>query len=124
MAAVTTKLFSRRALLHGGAMAAVSTAAFGATPSAVDVAVIGGGVSGCYAGRRLKLASPGARVALFEMSGRIGGRLHSYRFASAPHVVAEVGGMRFLADHKMVQSLIPRFNLVACQRTIRRPSGT
>ena len=43
----------------------------------IDYAIIGGGVSGAYSAWRLKQAMPAARVALFEYSNRIGGKLFS-----------------------------------------------
>jgi cation diffusion facilitator CzcD-associated flavoprotein CzcO len=49
--------------------------------SAVDVAIVGGGISGLYAGWRLLSApdGPKPRVAIFESSGRTGGRLLTWR---------------------------------------------
>lgn len=94
---------SRRRLLQGVAATGVLAPRPGRADDTLDVAVIGGGVAGCYVAARLLDARPALRVALFEASGRVGGRLHSYRFAEAPHVVAEVGGMRFLSDHRLVR---------------------
>ena len=76
----------------------------------VDVAVIGGGIGGIYTGWRL-LTSPLAqsrladwqaargklRVAVFEGSGRLGGRLLSARSPHMPDTTAEIGGMRYVA---------------------------
>src|SRR5918994_2094949 len=74
-----------------------------------DVAIVGGGVGGAYAAWRLltgevdangglDLRSSGAKpkVGLFELSGRIGGRLYSVVPRDMPHVRAELGGMRFV----------------------------
>ncbi|MDL2409594.1 FAD-dependent oxidoreductase [Rhizobium calliandrae] len=86
----------------------------------VDVAIVGGGMSGIYTGWRLltskltgsKLAGWEAargklKVALFEGSGRIGGRLLSARSPHMPETTAEVGGMRYVAPAQtLVTSLV------------------
>jgi monoamine oxidase len=65
----------------------------------IDIAVIGGGVSGAYTAWRLsKHFGAGKSIALFEYSDRIGGRLYSRRLPGMPHVVAELGGMRFIPE--------------------------
>jgi lysine 2-monooxygenase len=86
----------------------------------LDVAIIGGGVSGCYAAYRLLRADPELRplqdlrmasgrdslsVALYEASDRIGGRLWSYRFPDLPDQVAEMGGVAFSPLHANVYGL-------------------
>jgi monoamine oxidase len=86
----------------------------------LDIAIIGGGVSGCYAGYRLLTADPAIpelqgilmasgrdslSVALYEASDRIGGRLWSYRFPQTPNQVAEMGGMCFSPLHANVYGL-------------------
>lgn len=88
----------------------------------VDVAVIGGGIGGIYTGWRL-LTSPLAqspladweaargklKVALFEGSDRIGGRLLSARSPHMPDTTAEVGGMRYVAPAQtLVTGLVER----------------
>jgi Flavin containing amine oxidoreductase len=87
----------------------------------IDVAIVGGGVSGAYTAFRLLGAPSGqskqlrdwaeARggrlsVALFEMSDRIGGRLLSARPPGAPNVVCELGGMRYMSTQTLVKSLV------------------
>lgn len=64
----------------------------------VDVAIVGAGVSGLYAGWRLRCDSEHAErsVAIFEASERVGGRLLSLRPPGIPNMVAELGGMRIL----------------------------
>ena len=57
-----------------------------------EVAIVGGGVSGIVAG--YELMKVGLRPVIYEI-GRIGGRLRSEPFSAAPHIVAELGGMRF-----------------------------
>jgi monoamine oxidase len=106
---------TRRGLLHGAAVAA-GVAAHGSSARAsagevLDVAVVGAGVSGLHAAWRLLTADPATRIAVFEASARIGGRLHSFRFVEAPHAVAEVGGMRFLSDHVLVERLVAHLGL-------------
>jgi monoamine oxidase len=86
----------------------------------LDVAIVGGGVSGCYCGYRLLTADrtiprlqatlkasgrDSLSVALYEASDRIGGRLWSYRFPEAPSAVAEMGGMCFSPLHGNVHGL-------------------
>ncbi len=57
-----------------------------------EVAIIGAGVSGMVAA--YELMRMGLRPVVYEV-GRIGGRLRSVAFDAAPHIVAELGGMRF-----------------------------
>ena len=76
-----------------------------------DVAVIGGGISGVYTAWRLKQNDPTLKVALFEYSDRIGGRLYSMPIPGMPHVRAELGGMRWLKSHQIVVGLIDHLNL-------------
>ena len=98
----------------------------------LDVAIIGAGISGVYCGWRLLTgasdgppAAPDARgrgtraarsrtagqagtprVAIFEASPRIGGRLLSVTPPGMPHVPCELGGMRFESIHTLVRSLV------------------
>jgi len=62
----------------------------------IDVAIVGGGVSGVYSAWRLKQAQPNRNIVVFEGSGHIGGRLLSVRPPGIPDMVAELGGMRIL----------------------------
>jgi len=79
----------------------------------LDVAVVGGGVSGAYSAWRLQQEKGGkARVGLFEYSNRIGGRLYSVTIPGMPHIKAEVGGMRYIpSQHYMVANLVDHLNL-------------
>lgn len=79
----------------------------------LDVAVVGGGVSGAYSAWRLQ-QDRGERqqIGLFEYSDRIGGRLYSISMPGMPHVKAEVGGMRYIPDeHLMVAGLVEHLGL-------------
>jgi monoamine oxidase len=82
-------------------------------PSDVDVAIVGGGISGLYAGWRLLSARGGdqRRVAVFESSGRTGGRLLTWRPLphTHPELNAELGGMRFFEKQQLVWHLVKYF---------------
>nr|BEJ54705.1 L-Arginine oxidase [synthetic construct] len=85
----------------------------------LDVAIIGGGVSGTYSAWRLQEAQGDhQRIQLFEYSDRIGGRLFSINLPGLPNVVAEVGGMRWMpatkdntGGHVMVDKLVGELKL-------------
>ncbi|PWB31822.1 amine oxidoreductase [Pseudomonas sp. SDI] len=85
----------------------------------LDVAVVGGGASGTYSAWRLQQALGNSqRIALFEYGDRIGGRLFSIRLPGLEHVVAEVGGMRYMpsadkdtSGHVLVDKLIQHLDL-------------
>jgi monoamine oxidase len=96
---------TRRAFLAAASALALAPASAVASRD-LDVAIVGGGVSGAYAAWRLRQARPDLRIRLFEASDRIGGRLHSIAFPQAPHLVAEIGGMRFLDAHRHVSGLV------------------
>ncbi len=79
----------------------------------LDVAVVGGGVSGAYCAWRLQEhLGAKSKIALFEYSDRIGGRLYTVTMPGLPHVKAEVGGMRYIpSQHTMVASLVDHLGL-------------
>jgi monoamine oxidase len=79
----------------------------------LDVAVVGGGVAGTYCAWRLgQHLGPEARIALFEYSNRIGGRLYTVTLPGLPHIKAEVGGMRYIpSQHLMVANLVNHLEL-------------
>ena len=90
------------------------------TNEILDVAVIGGGVSGVYAAWRLMrdsgpstFANGGGRprITVFEGSARIGGRLLSVTPPGMPDTSCELGGMRFMTRHVLVSALIEYFEL-------------
>jgi len=80
----------------------------------LDVAIVGGGVSGVYCGWRLKTEGKEAkklRVAVFEESDRIGGRLLSAEPPGLPRMRAELGGMRILDTQKRVSRLVDKLDI-------------
>lgn len=84
-----------------------------ASEDILDVAIVGGGISGLYAGWRLRTGEGSGkargRVVLFEGSGRTGGRLLTwYPFPDRPELHAELGGMRFFAQQELVWGLVTR----------------
>src|SRR5579864_5413034 len=98
-------------------LAATDTQGFEARPREetmdLDIAVVGAGVSGAYCAWRLQQQlGAGARIALFEYSDRIGGRLYTVTLPGLPHVKAEVGGMRYIpSQHIMVANLVDHLKL-------------
>jgi len=79
----------------------------------LDVAIVGGGVSGAYSAWRLQQENGTKEgIGLFEYSNRIGGRLFTVTLPGLPHVKAEVGGMRYIPDqHIMVARLVDHLKL-------------
>jgi monoamine oxidase len=86
---------------------------------ALDVAVVGGGVSGLYVAWSLLTRDPSSssvlpsspRVAVFERSDRLGGRLYSVVPPRAPHLRAEMGAMRVLTRQRIVGGLVDALGL-------------
>jgi monoamine oxidase len=76
----------------------------------LDVAIVGGGISGVWSGWRLtgESAGPGRRqrVAVFEMSDRVGGRLLSVELPGLAGVACELGGMRYMSSQPLVSWLV------------------
>jgi monoamine oxidase len=88
------------------------------TPDDVlDVAIVGGGISGLYVGWRLLTGKPesgqqpiGRRIVVFELSKRTGGRLLTWRpFPDNIDLHAELGGMRFFKQQQLVWSLMVNY---------------
>jgi monoamine oxidase len=105
-------IVTRRNVLAGAAaLSMLPPAARAGAKTDIDIAI--GGVAGAYAAWRLASEQPRLRVALFEMSDRIGGRLRSIAFREAPQLVGEAGGMRFLSAHKHVFNLVRQLGLPA-----------
>lgn len=109
----------------------------------LDVAIVGGGVSGCYVAYRLLQATEDdfqpdspllsifqnqghLKVGLFEYSGRVGGRLLAAELpqqsdpskgigdgGSAPRKYAEFGGFRFQDSMHIVRDLVNHLGLTS-----------
>ncbi len=72
----------------------------------LDVAVVGAGIAGVYCAWRLKQAHSDWKIALFESSGRVGGRLLTVTPPGMDHVRCELGGMRFTNNQPLIQHLV------------------
>ncbi|MBY0497723.1 MAG: protoporphyrinogen oxidase [Cyanobacteria bacterium] len=59
----------------------------------MQIAVVGGGITGLAAALRVRQRAPGAEVTLFEKTGRLGGKIHTER---ADGFVIEAGADSFL----------------------------
>lgn len=85
-----------------------------------DIAVVGGGASGIYTAWRMLLDGPKSsaklkkwqqergklKIAVFEGSDRIGGRVLSAKAPGLPNVVCEIGGMRYVSSQRYVTALV------------------
>lgn len=85
-----------------------------------DVAVIGGGASGIYTAWRMLLEGDQysekikkwtterghLKIAIFEGSDRIGGRVLSAKAPGLNDVICEIGGMRYVDSQVLVKSLV------------------
>jgi monoamine oxidase len=78
-------------------------------PPEIDVAVVGGGVSGLYAAWRLVEADPNRTVRLYEQGHRLGGRLRTLEATDESAV--ELGAIGVLEKHHLVMSLCDRLGL-------------
>ena len=77
----------------------------------LDVAIVGGGVSGVYSAWRLLSEKNASSVRVFEASDHIGGRLLSVPAPKIPNMVAELGGMRTLpAVQPLITNLLVTLN--------------
>lgn len=82
-------------------------------PRGLSVGIVGGGMAGLYAARRLQL--DGAAVHIFEASAsRLGGRVYTYRFNTDTNQYFEAGAMRLpeILEQRPVFELIKYLNLV------------
>ena len=71
----------------------------------LDFAIVGAGAAGTYLAYRLIQAQPDSRIAIFERSNRIGGRLWSVGVDGLTQPI-ELGGMRYMTGHALVQSVV------------------
>lgn len=77
----------------------------------LEVAIVGAGVSGVYAGWRLVTEGGRTDVTVFEASDRVGGRLLSVEPPGIDNMVAELGGMRILpAVQPRIANLLKELN--------------
>lgn len=106
--------------LTPAALSACSSASDGASDAELDVAIIGGGPTGLYAAYRLLTGTAGSgspltagkpRVAVFEATNRLGGRIWSVPAPGAPGLTIEYGGMRYLDTQEIVPRLIEALGL-------------
>jgi monoamine oxidase len=85
-------------------------------PRPLDVAIVGGGISGLYAAWRFTASKPGSAsarsIALFESSPRWGGRIDTTPVPPlGPGAAVELGPMRFTPSMQIVSSLLRHLNL-------------
>jgi lysine 2-monooxygenase len=80
--------------------------------SELDVAIVGAGVAGTYTAFQLIKARPDWRVGVFERSQRIGGRLWSVHVDGLAKPI-ELGGMRYMSGHRLVQSVVDELRIEA-----------
>lgn len=69
-----------------------------------DVVLVGAGIAGSYTAHRIKEAYPDKKVAVLEMSNRVGGRLFSYKLPGT-NTFAELGGMRIAQHQRLAYGL-------------------
>jgi monoamine oxidase len=104
----------------------------------IDFAIVGGGASGLYTAWRLARASGaevagirerigGAgplKIAVFEHSYRVGGRLLSATPQALPNNVMELGGMRFLSNQPLVSALVrDELKMGTVEQNVDRPEN-
>lgn len=108
------------------------------TVEIMDVAIVGGGVSGVYTGWRLLRANlenssvlgslaqqrnGRLDVRMFELGERIGGRLLSLTPPEISGFKAELGGMRFLTSQHLVRSLVQHLGLATKPFAVSGPEN-
>jgi monoamine oxidase len=88
----------------------VTTSAAPRDDGELDVAIVGAGAAGTYLAHRLIKARPDWRIAVFERANRIGGRLWSVKVDGLRPPI-ELGGMRFMSGHPLVQSVVDELRI-------------
>ena len=98
--------------------------------SILDVAIVGGGVSGVYSGWRMLRDGRGhtytgstPKITVFEGSERIGGRLLSLTPPGMPNTRCELGGMRYMSRHVLVSWLVQTFGLATEPMGVAEPEN-
>ena len=76
----------------------------------LDVAIVGAGAAGTFLAYQLIQARPDWRIAIFERSHRIGGRLWSVQVDGLSHPI-ELGGMRYMSGHPLLQSVVDELGI-------------
>jgi tryptophan 2-monooxygenase len=103
-------------LFDYGALLAASPDSLGALPASASgktIAIIGAGMGGLVSAYEL-LRAGASNVALYEGSGRLGGRAYSIPFTSqAPAFLAELGAMRFPPSEYSLFHYLNRFGIEA-----------
>ena len=102
----------------------------------LDVAIVGGGISGVYSAYRLingrpknpgnpekKLAKDQPKIEVFERENRIGGRLLSMSPPGMPKTRCELGGMRFTDQQVLASNLINHFGLKFVPQEVFQPEN-
>ncbi len=78
----------------------------------IDVVIIGGGISGCSAGERLKRSCPDLKVVLLEQNDRLGGRIHTDNSSTEEKVgPMELGGQLIAKHETNMLNLIERVGM-------------
>lgn len=91
----------------------------------LDVVIVGAGVSGLYSGWRWLTSERGRgeRVAVFELSDRVGGRLLSVAPPGLPQARVELGGMRFISTQRAVVTLVQKLGLQTVPFAVAQPEN-
>ena len=78
-----------------------------------DIIVVGAGISGLYATRKLLREYPGLRIALAERYKGLGGRTYSYwpKEKGLDGIHWEMGAGRIHKDHKLLMGLLKEYGL-------------
>jgi len=124
---------SRRDLLKGAGVIAVGAALSGPfiwgervskalASSAPRIGIIGAGIAGMTAA--LTLQDAGLPSTVYEVSGSIGGRMHSNTTTWANDQVTEWCGELIDTDHVLIQKLAKRFNLPLVDVHKAEPPGS
>src|SRR5436305_10189155 len=88
--------------------------------TSVDVAIVGGGISGLYTAWRLSTVPNPPKVALYECSNRLGGRIDTAKLpVPEPGASAEFGAMRFMPFMQIVKNLLDHLSI----KTEKFPGG-